>query len=118
MSQLSNILAKRIPVYSEAYGVMENYFTDIALGLLNDIRSDHMALIVLDCASDLEPKTELPLNCLQIAIRGGNGKCTLSTFITLSSSAQFDCVICAQSCKTSECSRYWMQCMSFYFKSK
>lgn len=84
-------------MYGDAYLEMENYFTEIAIELLNDIQSDLMALIVLECPSDLEPKTELPLNCLQIAIRSGNGQCALSSFISLSSSAQFDCVICAQS---------------------
>lgn len=37
--------------------------SDITIELLNDIRSDHMALIILESACDLEPRTELPLDC-------------------------------------------------------
>lgn len=84
-------------VYEDQYLQIQEYFTGVAIEMLNDVRSDHVALILMECASDLEPKTGMPLgisvlleivlshfilspmhlqtDCFQIACRADNGKC-------------------------------------------
>ena len=69
----TKIVAKKSIAYIHEYETLHKYYTSIAIDILNHINSDHAALIALECATDLEPKSEPDLDCLQIAIRTENG---------------------------------------------
>eukprot|EP01083_Nonionella_stella_P074515 202177_1 len=73
IAEFALIVGQNATSYSVQYQQLHEYYTHIAIDILNDINSDHAALIVLECPTDLEPSTEPPLDCLTIAIRSNNG---------------------------------------------
>ena len=74
IAEFTNVISTKAKSFTTEYQDLHDYYTNIALNILNNIHSDHAALIVLECPTDLEPKTEISLDCFQIAIRSENAK--------------------------------------------